>query len=299
MSYHKIVHIGPSGNVGTPVHKALVDSGKFEITVLSRKESKFTSSNPSVKVIKVDFTNHQELVETLKGNEAVVITIGLREVEATTKALIDASIDAGVKRIIPGEFGVDTHTQPGQSQTIYSPHHKIDEYLTGKSAAGVIEYTTINTGPFFNWGLIVPHHLLGFDIPNKKATLYNGGTLRWNTSNVETIGASVVSVFSTPEKFKNKNLLISDFYISQKEILAILEEETGSKFEITETDADKMEEDAEAGLRRGEWNFPNILGAVLGSMFSSKGACGWGENDDSASLGLEKKDLRTEIKKAI
>ena len=64
MSYRKIAHVGvsksksstwpetdrymqPSGNVGAPIHKALVDSGRFDITIISRNESTFTSSEPS------------------------------------------------------------------------------------------------------------------------------------------------------------------------------------------------------------------------------------------------------------
>ena len=54
----------------------------------------------------MDFSNHQELVEALKGNEAVVITIGGRELEGPTMAIINAAIEAGVKRVIPSEFGV-------------------------------------------------------------------------------------------------------------------------------------------------------------------------------------------------
>ena len=54
----------------------------------------------------MDFSNHQELVETLRGNEAVVITIGGLDLEAPSIAIIDAAIEAGVKRVIPSEFSV-------------------------------------------------------------------------------------------------------------------------------------------------------------------------------------------------
>ena len=60
----------------------------------------------SVQVAKVDFTDHSALVEALKGNEAVVLTLGgLAELVDNSKAIIDAAIDAGVKRVIPSEFG--------------------------------------------------------------------------------------------------------------------------------------------------------------------------------------------------
>lgn len=58
------------------------------------------SINSPVKVVKVDLDNHQELVNALKGNEAVILS-GKGEPER----VIDAAIEAGVKRIIPSEFG--------------------------------------------------------------------------------------------------------------------------------------------------------------------------------------------------
>jgi hypothetical protein len=59
-----------------------------------------------VKVVKVDFSNKQELVNAFRGNDAIVITIGdMANIEKNSKAIIDAAIEAGVKRVIPSEFG--------------------------------------------------------------------------------------------------------------------------------------------------------------------------------------------------
>lgn len=209
----------------------------------------------------------------------------------------------------------DTITGPGRETVAFTPKHKVYDYLVEKSASDGIEYTALITGPFFDWGTIstffwdkqktdpriglVNHQFLGFDIPNKKVTLYNGGTDPFNSTTLESIGAAVVSILSTPEKFKNKPIRISDFFNSQKEVLNIIEAETGSTFEVTEVDIDKIQADTEAALRKGEWTQPNIFGAITASVFATKAASKWGTTDDTLSLGLPKKDLKTEIKKVL
>lgn len=140
---------------------------------------------------------------------------------------------------------------------------------------------------------------LGFDIPNKKATIYSGGNARINTTTLGTIGASLVALLSNPAPYKNKFVRISDFHVSQNEILAILEAETGSKFAIEEVDINKLKEDSGRGLAAGEWTEANIYGVVKGSIFGTGSSANWGHDDDTESLGLPKKDLRTEIKKIL
>jgi hypothetical protein len=57
-------------------------------------------------VVKVDFSDHQALVNALKGNEAVALTFGdLPNLEKNTKAITEAAIEAGLKRILPSEYG--------------------------------------------------------------------------------------------------------------------------------------------------------------------------------------------------
>jgi uncharacterized protein YbjT (DUF2867 family) len=60
----------------------------------------------SVKVVKVDFSDHQALVNALKGNDAVALTLGdLSNIEKNSKAIVDAAIEAGLKRVLPSEYG--------------------------------------------------------------------------------------------------------------------------------------------------------------------------------------------------
>jgi putative NADH-flavin reductase len=64
-----------SGALGTPVLKALIDSGKFNITAISRPDSKATFPS-GVKVVKADYKSVEELTKALQGQDAVVSAVG-------------------------------------------------------------------------------------------------------------------------------------------------------------------------------------------------------------------------------
>lgn len=85
------------------------------MTVVLRPESKFDItpatingfSPARIRMVKVSFDDEEELVKTLVGQDAVVVSISKGGIRAQ-KALIDAAVKAGVKRFIPSEFGGDT-----------------------------------------------------------------------------------------------------------------------------------------------------------------------------------------------
>jgi hypothetical protein len=65
------------------------------------------SDHPAlVRVAKVELTDEQALVETLKGHDVALITLGgLEALERNSKAIVDAAIAAGVRRVLPSEYG--------------------------------------------------------------------------------------------------------------------------------------------------------------------------------------------------
>lgn len=73
------------------------------MTILSRKES--SSAFPSNFVVKrADYSNEQELVDALAGQDAVVLALGSLAL-GPTGIFIDAAARAGVKRFIPSHVG--------------------------------------------------------------------------------------------------------------------------------------------------------------------------------------------------
>lgn len=85
-----------------------------------------------------------------RGQDAVVLTIPVSDTQKN-KALVDASIKAGVKRFIPSEFGSDTSSDEAVEKVPFMyPKREISKYLQSKEDSG-LTWTAIITGAFFDW----------------------------------------------------------------------------------------------------------------------------------------------------
>lgn len=100
----------------------------YEVTLLSRSEKTDEELPASVRRVAVDYNDKQSLVNALTGQNAVVSTVSVEAIPGQ-KLIIDAAIQAGVRRFIPSDFGSLT-TDPAASQL---PHHvamvEIQKYL--------------------------------------------------------------------------------------------------------------------------------------------------------------------------
>jgi len=291
-SFKKVIVVGAGGNVGVPILNALIQSGKFDLTVLARPTSSYTAPS-GVKLVKASFEDHQGLVDAFKGQEAAVFTFGdLPNIAKNSQLLIDAAIDAGVKRVLPSEYGGDLSNSPGKDQQIFGGKQAVNAYLREKADQGKITYTNIATGPFFDWGIQVG--FAGFDVKEKKVTFIDDGQRKFNGTTIGSIGDAVVGVLSNPAATENKYLRVHDFFVTQREINDILGWEV-----VGNIDGDVLEADSLAGLAKGDYSLANIYGAIKAFVWGKNSNARWGEEDDSQALGLKKKDLREEVLKAV
>ncbi|KAI5852794.1 hypothetical protein DFP73DRAFT_506296 [Morchella snyderi] len=244
-----VIHIGAAGNLGPAILNALKENPNFNVTVLSRKDSKSTPSG--VKVVTADYSSHEDLVSAFKGQDTVVSTVGAPGLAGQIK-LIDAAIEAGVKHFIPSEFGGNISNEKTQTLAVFGQKIKTHNYLQEKASKGEINYTSINGGPFFDWGLKVG--FLGFNISEKKATLYDGGSLPFSTTTLASIGAAVAAAVSKPDEFKNRSVYIQSTVTTQRELLALFEKHTGVKWAIEEKSTADVEKEVNAKLAKGDYS---------------------------------------------
>ncbi|GKT67230.1 NmrA-like family protein [Colletotrichum tofieldiae] len=146
----KVAVVGGSGNLGPNILSGLLSSG-FEVTVISRKESKSTFPR-DITVKKVDLTSEGSIAEALEGQEAVISVVGT-DGFTSQKTLIDAAVAAKVKRFIPSEFGINTRKARGSKiGDILAPKIQTVDYLIEISAKNSsFTWTGIAAGPFFDW----------------------------------------------------------------------------------------------------------------------------------------------------
>lgn len=136
-----------AGGSLNPLIISSLQSVGFRVSVLVRAASSVTPPAGAI-VHRTDYS-HDSLLEAFRGKDAVVNTITMPDL-ADQLRIIDAAIEAGVKRYLPAEFGIDT----SKAATVeIVPFLKVKpevvKYLRSKE--GEISWTALITGPFFDW----------------------------------------------------------------------------------------------------------------------------------------------------
>jgi len=79
---------------------------KFNVTVLARLSSSYEAPSEQVKVVKHDLTDQASVAESLRGIDAVLMMQGAdKDFVTLSKAVIEAAITAGVKMVMPNDYG--------------------------------------------------------------------------------------------------------------------------------------------------------------------------------------------------
>ncbi|KAF7865234.1 hypothetical protein EAF04_006211 [Stromatinia cepivora] len=303
MSIIKNVAIaGASGSLGRPILDILVQSNKFNITVLTRAGSTSTPQFPSsVTVLPVDFSSTPSLTSALQSQkiDAVISCVGSPGLQGQT-LLIDASVAAGVKRFLPSEFGSNLANPLTKALPVFG--HKISTAAHLEAAAAKnpsLTYTYIRNGPFLDWGL---EHKLLLDLTSGKPTIYDGGDQLFSTTTLETIGHAVVGVLEKFEETKNRAVYIQDIQTTQNHLLELAKKiAPEKKWEPVHVETANILASSNEKLAKGEITMEVMMGYIIISIFG-KGYGSKMEKTDNELLGLKEKtdaDLEAILKKLI
>ncbi|PQE33620.1 hypothetical protein CJF32_00008613 [Rutstroemia sp. NJR-2017a WRK4] len=299
MSVIKNVAItGASGALGKPILDAILNSGKFNVTVLTRASSKgqFPSS---VKVVPVDFDSVESLTAALKGQDAVVSAVGTEGFPGQN-IVVDAAVAAGVKRFLPSEFGSDLDNPKTKTLPVFGYKVAVAAHIEEVASKNPeFSYTYVRNGPFLDWGL--EHNFL-FDLASGKPRIFDGGDQLFSTTTLETVGRAVVGVLSKPEETKNRAVYIQDLTTSQNRILALAKEVAPEKsFEPVPASLDDVYQSSNEKLSKGEVTMEVMVGYLFVSILK-EGYGGKMEKTDNELLGLGQKteeDIKAILRKLL
>lgn len=207
--------------------------------------------------------------------------------------LIDAAIAAGVKRFLPSEYGSNTLDERGREIVpIFNAKLETIKYLKTKEKE--ISWTSIVTGPFFDWGLRVA--FLGFDGESRTANLFDDGEAVFSSTNLNQIGIATVNALKNADLTKNQYVYIGGFQTTQKEILTAAEKATGTKWTVNKVNVKEHIEQGRAKLQSGDHS--GIMYLIQGATFGKEQQLGdfasmglWNEK-----LGVPKEDLEETVK---
>ena len=89
---HRVVILGAAGATGIPLVEQALAAG-HRVTALVRSGQKLTITNPNLRVVEGDATDHAALSEAMNGGDAVISVLGARGPVMTeaTRAIVDAA----------------------------------------------------------------------------------------------------------------------------------------------------------------------------------------------------------------
>ncbi|KAH7147122.1 hypothetical protein B0J13DRAFT_665251 [Dactylonectria estremocensis] len=256
------------GILGSAILEQLANSG-YTVTLFSRNPSNVKDIPPGVQVAQVDYSSKKSLVKALKGQDAVVATIGAAGL-SSQKLIIDASIEAGVMRFIPSDFGSFTTDPDARDFPFLKAIIEIQDYLKEKAAAGAIEYTIFSTGAFLE--VVIASPLL-VDVANRSVELFDKGVHRFSSTSVSTIGKAIANALKAPDATKNRNLKIHEFVFTQAKVLELAKKHSPPGTQWTETQVDPEQALSEATAKAKEnpadikAGYTLIKAALLGGKF--------------------------------
>jgi hypothetical protein len=296
--------VGAGGNCGGFMAKSLLATGKHTVTAISRTGSSNTGDLPEgIKVASIDYDNPSTIVEALKGQDALIITLGVMAPPDTQSKLIQAAADANVPWVLPNEWSPDS-ADDGLAQDVglFAVLRKAPELIAkiGKSS-----YIAVTTGFWYEWSLAIKN-AYGFDFANKQVTLFDEGETKIGTSTWPQVGRAVAALMSLSseelKQFKNKQVYVNSFTLSQKDMLESVLRVTGDKIDdwtVTKEPAKERYTQGIEAMQKGDRG--GFVRMMYTRVFYPDG-CGDYETNKGVSnevLGLPKEDLDEATKVAI
>lgn len=274
--------VGASGAVGKPALAALVASGLFNVTILRRQGS--SSTYPSnVKQVDVDYESVASLTAALKGQDALVSTVGTLQIDSQ-RTVIDAAIAAGVKRIIPSEFGSNLDVPKTRALPVFQAKVAIQDYLKEKAKAGEITYTFVYNAGFLDWG-IQQDFLL--NTKGGKVMIIEDGNLTFSSTTLASVADSIVGILKHPEETKNRPVYIEDIKVSQNKFVEYAQKaQPGKTFDFQYVKLDDLTKKADERLAQGLYDMETFAPYLFRAVMDPE--CGGAfEKTDNELLGVK------------
>lgn len=255
-------------NIGHHILLALLANPAFKVTVIARASSS-TAFPPEAHVLRIpDTPSHSDLVTAFKDQDVILSAVGY-PAKLTEPQLIDAAIEAGVKRFIPSEYGLNNDLPAARAlNPVFEAKGKVIDYLRSKESTG-LTWTSVATGMWLDWSLDPNIAFLGMNPKTKSATLYDQGQHTLSFTTLPWAALAIVKMLELdPQKTANRVFPVRAFETSQKQIVAELEKQQGVTWKNEELDVASHIKEQKEKLAGGD---KNAIYALIAVGFLTKG----------------------------
>ncbi|KAL8713139.1 MAG: hypothetical protein Q9220_002660 [cf. Caloplaca sp. 1 TL-2023] len=289
--------VGAAGWSGSYMVQEILKLGKQTVTAITREGSK-NAMPAGVQVKKVNYDDTASLVEALKGQDALIITMGTRAPPDQQNKLIEAAAEAGVPWVLPNEFGNDNDNEKLRNENIVGAHSVKYRALIEK--LGKSSWVAVSCGFWYEFSLGGGPERYGFDFKNRSVTFFDQGTQPLSTSTWAQNGRGVASLLNLKilrddesdnspclTDWKNKFAYIASFVVTQQEMFESVLRATGT----TKEDWKITHEDSKERYGKGMEMFKsgNFLGMAI--VMYTRGFYPSGDANFSVTRGLDNEKL--------
>ena len=255
-----IAIVGAGGNAGGSAAKALIRGGKHKVTAITRPDSSNAMPEGIHEIKHVNYDSRLSLAEALRGQDVLIITMNVMAPRESQLRLIDAAIEAGVKWIMPNEWGVDHTNESLAKETLLGERIlSVREHV--KTAGGdKTHFIGMVCGFWYEFSLAGTEARYGFNFEKKQVTFYNNGETKINTTTFPQLGRGIANLLSLKilpddendkgpylSQYNNGSVYIDSFFVSQRDMFASVLRVTGDK----EEDWTVSTEDVRERYKRG------------------------------------------------
>lgn len=209
-----IAVVGAGGTIGSYIVNSLIAQGKHKVTAITRPDSKSSLPAGIREIKKADYSDHAGLVAAMKSQEVLIITMSIRAPPESHAKLIDAAVEAGIRYIMPNEYGPDISDESIAKGIILGALAvEIRQYIE-KVGKGRTHWISLSCSFWYEHGLGGGEKRYGFDFDKKELTLFDDGNTNICTTTWKQSGDAVAKLFALkilPEDSNDKSLTLSEF----------------------------------------------------------------------------------------
>lgn len=290
----------------------LLKTGQHTVTAITRGLD--TTKVPSgLKVAEVDYDREETVVEALRGQHFLVITLAGAAPVETQPMLIAAAAKAGVTWVMPNTYGSDFMDKTFASESFTGS--RVWDAIEAVEKHGASSWVGVACGKWYEFSLAIHPEWFGFDFDEKKVTFYDDGKQPITSSTLAQCGRAVARLLSLKElpddefdtsitlsRWKNKAVYTSSFLVSQRDML----DSVNRVMNRTDADWTIEYEPAKERLERGLAMLKggNMIGRGTAMYARTFYASGEGNTEEryglaNEALGLPNEDLDEATKKAL
>lgn len=249
------------------------------------------------------------LVSALSGQDFLIITLSVAAAPDAHSRLVKAAAKAGVPYVMPNAYGLNFYDSERIRRDIPVTQHAYDNIVEVKQLG--LKCIALIVGFWYEYSLATTENMFGFDLKNRKVTLFDDGKTAIPTSTWSQCGRAVAALLSLkklPENMSDKSMALSHFHdqpafifsfkVSQRDIFDSIERVTGAVDGDWQIKYQPAKARYEEGMRElGEGNAMGFYKIMFSRVFYPTGDADF--ESDNKLLGLPEEDLDEATAKAI